>query len=201
MAVMAMFPLGGVLFPFAYLPLHVFEPRYLEMVRYCLDSDAEFGVVLIERGSEVGGGDQRHMVATSARIVAVEESPDGRFGLIAQGTRRIRVEQWLPDFNYPQAEVEPWADSSMVSSTDAVVARLRRSLALAAELGISTAPATLELEGESEAILWQACSFAPLGAADRYELLCCVGAPQRTTALLRMLDDAIDTFSHRLRLG
>ena len=121
MAVMAMFPLGGVLFPFAYLPLHVFEPRYLEMVRYCLDSDAEFGVVLIERGSEVGGGDQRHMVATSARIVAVEESPDGRFGLIAQGTRRIRVEQWLPDFNYPQAEVEPWADSSMVSSTDAVV--------------------------------------------------------------------------------
>ena len=58
-----------------------------------------------------------------------------------------------------------------------------------------------DLEGESEAILWQACSFAPLGAADRYELLCCVGAPQRTTALLRMLDDAIDTFSHRLRLG
>ncbi|MET1002223.1 MAG: LON peptidase substrate-binding domain-containing protein, partial [Acidimicrobiia bacterium] len=51
-----MFPLGSVLFPHALLPLHVFEPRYRVMMRHCLEGDKEFGVVLIERGSEVGGG-------------------------------------------------------------------------------------------------------------------------------------------------
>ena len=54
-----MFPLGCVLFPHAHLPLHVFEPRYRTLTRDCLRTDREFGVVLIERGSEVGGGDSR----------------------------------------------------------------------------------------------------------------------------------------------
>ncbi len=57
--IMPMFPLGTVLFPYALLPLHVFEPRYRVMIRHVMDSDHEFGVVLIERGSEVGGGDVR----------------------------------------------------------------------------------------------------------------------------------------------
>ena len=64
MAVLPMFPLGTVLLPGAVLPLHVFEPRYRQLVQDCLAGEPEFGVVLIERGSEVGGGDQR---ATSAR--------------------------------------------------------------------------------------------------------------------------------------
>src|SRR4051812_26706984 len=54
-----MFPLGTVLFPHAVLPLHVFEPRYRALVETCLHSDGRFGVVLIERGYEVGGGDAR----------------------------------------------------------------------------------------------------------------------------------------------
>ena len=54
-----MFPLGTVLFPHAPLPLHIFEPRYRALVQECIDGDGEFGVVLIERGFEVGGGDTR----------------------------------------------------------------------------------------------------------------------------------------------
>ena len=57
---MPMFPLGSVLLPGVVLPLHVFEPRYQQLVRDCLETDEhEFGVVLIDRGSEVGGGDSR----------------------------------------------------------------------------------------------------------------------------------------------
>ena len=70
-----MFPLGGVLLPGAVLPLHVFEPRYRQLVVDCLaddDGDPEFGVTLIERGSEVGGGDQRTDVGVVARMVRVE---------------------------------------------------------------------------------------------------------------------------------
>ena len=59
-----MFPLNLVLFPGQILPLHIFEDRYRLMVKEIIDKDREFGVVLIERGSEVGGGDTRKNIGT-----------------------------------------------------------------------------------------------------------------------------------------
>jgi len=59
-----MFPLGMVHFPGIVLPLRVFEPRYRQLTADCLAGDGEFGVVLIERGWEVGGGDTRFNVGT-----------------------------------------------------------------------------------------------------------------------------------------
>ncbi len=108
-----MFPLGSVLVPHALLPLHVFEPRYRVLLFDCLGGDREFGVVLIERGSEVGGGDQRFDVATVARIAQAREFPDGRWFVLAVGSRRVDVVEWLPADPYPVALVEtrperPW---------------------------------------------------------------------------------------------
>src|SRR5690606_29548107 len=100
-----MFPLGSVLVPGMVLPLHVFEPRYRALVRDCLAGDGEFGVVLIARGSEVGGGDVRTDAGTLARIVRVDEADDGRFAVVAVGLRRIRVVRWLDDDPYPRAEL------------------------------------------------------------------------------------------------
>ncbi|MGZ4700329.1 MAG: LON peptidase substrate-binding domain-containing protein, partial [Ilumatobacteraceae bacterium] len=72
MIIVPMFPLGTVLLPGVVLPLHVFEPRYQQLVRDCLDaSEHEFGVVLIDRGSEVGGGDSRLPIGVIARLVQV----------------------------------------------------------------------------------------------------------------------------------
>src|SRR5438552_13967117 len=105
-----MFPLGTVLFPFAPLPLHVFEPRHRALTRACLDGDREFGVVLIERGSEVGGNDVRTSVGTVATIVEAAELDDGCWVLGTVGGRRIRVRAWLPDEPYPRADVEDWPD-------------------------------------------------------------------------------------------
>ena len=101
-----MFPLSTVLFPGAGLPLHVFEARYRALMAECLAGDGEFGVVLITRGSEVGGGDQRVDVGTLARIEQAAETEDGRMLVIARGVRRIRVESWLADGPYPRAAVE-----------------------------------------------------------------------------------------------
>ena len=64
-----MFPLGSVLVPGMVLRLHVFEPRYRDLVAVCLDGDRTFGSVLIDRGSEVGGDDVRGLVGTAAVIV------------------------------------------------------------------------------------------------------------------------------------
>ena len=78
MPVTAMFPLGTVLLPGGVLPLQVFEPRYRQMVRDLLADDSrppEFGVVMIERGSEVGGGDARSTVGTLAQIADIRARP------------------------------------------------------------------------------------------------------------------------------
>jgi Lon protease-like protein len=100
-----MFPLGTVLLPFAHLPLHIFEPRYRALVKDVLAGDGEFGVVLIERGQEVGGGDVRFGVGTVAKVLQTAELPDGRWLLDAVGTERFRVTEWLPDDPYPLAMV------------------------------------------------------------------------------------------------
>ena len=129
MTILAMFPLGTVLLPGMVLPLHVFEHRYRTLVSDCLAGEPEFGVVLIERGHEVGGGDVRRDVGTVARILGVSAVEDGRSALVTVGTRRIRVEQWLADEPYPRADVEEWPDvddGGEAPAVDALVASLRR---------------------------------------------------------------------------
>ncbi|MDQ1370907.1 MAG: ATP-dependent Lon protease [Acidimicrobiaceae bacterium] len=117
-----MFPLGTVLVPHGILPLHVFEPRYRVLMFDCMRGEPEFGVVLIERGSEVGGDDQRFGVATVARIAQASELADGRWVVLALGTRRVDVREWLPDDPYPLALVDeraehPWPTSGLDPAT------------------------------------------------------------------------------------
>src|SRR6476660_9240536 len=137
--VMPMFPLGTVLFPHALLPLHVFEERYRRMTQRVLRGDGEFGVVLIERGSEVGGGDARFGVGTVARVVEASRFDDGRYALVARGVTRCSVRAWLPDDPYPRAEVEvidEIAGSPAEAASRAQLEQeLRRVLALMSELG------------------------------------------------------------------
>ena len=106
-----MFPLGNVVLPGELLPLNVFEPRYRQLVLDCLAADApEFGVVLIERGSEVGGGDVRTSIGTVARVVRVMPLGSGRFEVVAAGIRRANVLEWLADDPYPRGDVESWPE-------------------------------------------------------------------------------------------
>jgi Lon protease-like protein len=202
MAESAMFPLGTVLFPSAYLPLHVFEPRYRELVRTCLDGDGSFGVTLIERGSEVGGGDVRTMVGTRARIVEAAELPDGRWALGTVGVERLRVRSWLEDDPFPRADVEPWPDEAgdadldqLAARAEQVVSRLRRVLAHHAELGDHAAPATLTLSEDIALRSLQASAVAPLGPIDQQALL----AAPSVTARYTLLDDLLSEREDDLR--
>ncbi len=101
-----MFPLSTLLYPHAQMPLHIFEPRYRALIHDCLAEDGEFGVVLIDRGSEVGGDDERFAMGTVAAITQASPLPDGRWVLMTQGTDRLRVAQWLEPDPYPLAMVE-----------------------------------------------------------------------------------------------
>ena len=188
-----MFPLGTVLLPSVVLPLHVFEPRYRALVGDCLSGDREFGVVLIERGSEVGGGDVRTRVGTIARIVDVAELGDGRLNLLAVGTERIRVLAWLPDDPYPIADIEPWPDpdrddESLHASINAIVGRLARVFALATELGAPPSP-SIDPSQEPGLASFQVTALAPLGPLDRHRLLSAPSTRSRIGLLEAMLLD------------
>lgn len=199
-----MFPLGSVLVPSMVLTLHVFEPRYRQLVRDCLDATLEFGVVLIARGSEVGGGDVRTLVGTVARLVEVAEMPDGRFAVGAVGTRRIRVQRWLEDAPYPRAEVEDWPDQpgdpavDLVEARSTAVALLRRALALQSELGERAPAITTELDDDPETASHQVTALAPIGPHDRQALLAAPSTSTRLVEVRAALADAIELMTARL---
>ena len=200
-AVIPMFPLGTVLLPGGVLPLHVFEPRYRQLVIDCLADDSgdpEFGVTLIERGSEVGGGDQRADVGVIARMVQVEALPDGRYAIVTVGTQRFRVNAWLPDDPYPLADVDEWRDldpdaADLPERVAAATARLREVLELAARLG--EAPRDVRVSDDPLVASYQLAGLAPFGPADRYRLLC-AGSPAER---LDLLTDALDDVEAMLR--
>ncbi len=189
-ATMAMFPLGTVLFPYALLPLHVFEPRYRMMMNHVLAGDREFGVVLIERGSEVGGGDTRFDIATIARVVQASELPDGRFALATVGMRRVRVVRWLDDDPYPRAEVVALVDPP--ATDDDVAARDRAGAALAevAELARRIDPRVAEppaLDPDPVRASYEAAALAPVGPLDAQRMLAAGDAGTR----LRLFCDLV----------
>jgi Lon protease-like protein len=198
-----MFPLGTVLLPGEFLPLHVFEPRYRTLVHDCLKGSPEFGVVLIERGSEVGGGDTRADVGTIARLVEAVELPDGRFALNCGGTRRVRVTRWLDDDPYPRADVDDWKDEAIdtldLDDVVTVERALRRVLALSAEAGDAVAPVATEISGDPVLATYHLCALAPLGPADRYRLLTRAGPSERLALLATLLTEVEEVLV--LRLG
>ncbi|MDQ1466858.1 MAG: ATP-dependent Lon protease [Actinomycetota bacterium] len=190
----AMFPLGTVLFPHALLSLHVFEPRYRAMTRDVLDGDQEFGVVLIERGSEVGGGDVRFDVGTMAHIVQASELPDGRFALAVVGVQRFRVDRWLPDAPYPRAEIvelaEPRVGADVASTVDAVAALLRDVHELNGRLqGVAAAAPPVRISPDPEQASFEMAALAPLGPLDAQRLLELPDTAARLRALHEHLSD------------
>jgi len=202
---MPMFPLGTVLFPHAALPLHLFEDRYRALAETCLRGDGRFGVVLIERGFEVGGGDQRFGVGTVAHIVEAARTPDGRYLLATVGTERFRIKKWLDDDPFPRAEIdllnEPKRVPSDAGARRADVQRLLgRVLAMSAELGDPAAPVdAAALDDDPLKASYEAAARAPIGPLDAQRLLELDDPGARFERLEAMLVDAAEVLE--LRLG
>lgn len=102
-----LFPLNAVLFPGAVLNLHVFEPRYKEMIGQCLESGEGFGVVLIAEGSEAGDPSvEPHQVGSIAEIVEVTPLPFGRLYLSTIGRERFRIRKIVSRDPYLTVEAD-----------------------------------------------------------------------------------------------
>jgi Lon protease-like protein len=113
---MPLFPLNVVLFPGMVLPLHVFEPRYREMINHCIEEEKPFGVVLIDEGQEVGGPAAPRLVGTAAprlvgtaaRITRVDRLDGGRMNITTVGTRRFRIMELDSSRAYLTAKVRQY---------------------------------------------------------------------------------------------
>lgn len=195
---LAMFPLLTVLHPYAVLPLQVFEQRYRQLTMRCVEEGGDLGVVLIERGSDVGGWDVRCAVGASGAIEDVASFADGRFALVVRGKQRVRVRRWLSEEPYPRALVEeietipldPGAPCDR-SAYDRAYVSVRRARALLSELGdIAPLPAGFELGDNLDVAAWRLCALAPLRPADSQRLLEVDDAINRLE-LLGLLTDAV----------
>ncbi len=208
--ILPQFPLGSVLFPSMVLPLHVFEPRFRQLLDDIdplgndlfeddprLDTgpvDAEqrdrgaFGVVLIERGSEVGGGELRTNVGTIATILRREPLPDGRSSLLCVGTERFRVDEWMPDDPYPRARIHRWPDQPGPPCTAELFQRasdaydLCRSVFERHGIEVGTRPG---FHPEPRVATFQIAALSPLGELDRQDIL---EAPDEATRCERLAD-------------
>jgi uncharacterized protein len=196
-----MFPLERAMLPGEELPLRIFEPRYSALVADCLAmDDPAFGVVLIEAGREVGGGDSRNDVGTLAHITEVADFGDGRYRLNCVMAERIRVLEWQPDNPYPRAAVEVWPDEPGESVAaddirdveDRMVALFER-IASSQGADVNARDIVAGADAAPDAAMWlyALTTRLPMGQADRYAVLAAPTVAARVTALR----DAVETVS------
>lgn len=198
MTVMPMFPLSTVLLPSMPLSLRIFEERYLKLLGdLVLEENPEFGVVLIERGPEVGGGEKRLPIGTIASVIDIG-TLDQFYGLESVGSQRFRVNAWLPDDPYPMADIDflpdlIWDDSLMPARIH-LENQIRKLLAFASEFGDLQYGSDIELSDNPMNACWQLAGVLPLGQLDQIDLLNSQSADElisRTYEIVTTLDKTL----------
>jgi len=170
-----LFPLNVVLFPGMALPLHIFEPRYQQMIGRCLETKAGFGVVLIREGQEVGDPATPFDVGTMAEIASVERLPEGRMNLVTVGARRFRCVEHLQITPYRMARVE-WLDDDQPPSEEcaelAVAVRSAVDEYLQAVYALAEQPRrTIEFPDDPLALSYRVGAVLQIAARERQGLL------------------------------
>src|ERR1700757_2325698 len=206
---MTMFPPESAVLPKQDLPLRVFEPRYVALGRPCVEVGDPFGVVLIARGREVGGGDTRCDVGVLSRITECVDHGFDRYSLGCRTGERIRVREWLSDDPSPRATIKLWPDepgdpvtpSQLLEVEDRVTALFER---IAEARGVQL-PGRDVLLGYDEAgaddagqRLFALASRLPIGTADRYAVLSAPSAADRLVALSEAVDTVAEMVEFQL---
>jgi Lon protease-like protein len=133
---MPLFPLDLVLLPGVPLPLHIFEPRYKEMIKECLEKKTPFGIIRAKQESFVNTG------CTAEIINVLKTYPDGRMNILVEGQKRFEVLQVNQERSFLQAEVFYLEDEA----GPAAAADIEKALALHGEIMALAGAKTEETE-------------------------------------------------------
>jgi Lon protease-like protein len=180
-ALLPLFPLDVVLFPGIPLPLHIFEPRYKEMIGECLAERRTFGVVrAIEQGlADVG--------CTAEIITVVKEYPDGRLDLVSEGRKRFELLRVNEERSFLQAEVLMINDEP----GDPPPEDTSRAVQLHSEL-LGIAGATQDLSAaDPSALSFYLAGSLPLDLDFKQKLLALRSEPERLSLLISYLETII----------
>lgn len=179
-----LFPLKNVvLFPGMVLPLHIFEPRYREMINRCIDEKLQFGVVLIDEGQEVGATAKPHKVGTAARVARVERHEDGRMDITVVGTQRFSVVEFDSEsHSYLSAQVRhfPAVNGGTKLAAD-LAQKVRPRIVEYVELLSEASNQKLQLDRLPEdptTLAFLVAIALQVGNADKQRLLEAAGVPE-----------------------
>ncbi len=175
-----LFPLGTVLLPTERMPLHIFEPRYQELIGECLEDDVEFGLILAD-------DDGLREIGTRAAVVEVlDRLEDGRLNVVVEGRERFRVRELTSGRSFQTGEIEPLRDDAEEATADEVeraLGLMRRLAELAGAdvegLEVTTDTPSFELAARVE--------FDPLLKQRLLELR---SEPERLRTLTELLERA-----------
>lgn len=188
MATLGLFPLELVLLPGERVPLHIFEPRYKELINECLSLGTEFGVLLADDSGN-------REVGTKASIVDVlERLPDGRLNILVEGRERFRVVQNTSGRSFATAETAEVLDEGGPPGEEAVGACLvaYQRLAEVAEVPLG------ELEPGAENLAFRIAASLTFSLESKQELLEMSSEDDRLIRVRELLEIAAVGLHRRL---
>ena len=188
-----LFPLNAVLFPGANLNLHVFEPRYKQMLNDCLESGEGFGVVLIREGAEAGDTSvEPYDIGTIAQIGDVTQLPFGRFYVATTGVQRFRIDRVISREPYLTVEAEVLGvddEPDAVADLDQLAEQVRASFDQYLEIIVEfsgTVP-VIEVPSDAQGISFLVADALQVADAMKQRLLELKSTRQRLTVELGFL--------------
>jgi Lon protease-like protein len=175
-----LFPLGIVLLPGERVPLHIFEPRYKELINECLTLGAEFGIVLTD------GLGSREVGTRAAVVELIERLPDGRLNIVVEGRERFRLLELTEGRSFLTAETVDIVDWPEVPEPEVVAACLEAYRRFAAAAGI----AVDEPVAEAGSLSFEIAHHLDINVGPKQELLEMVSETDRLTRLRDLLEEA-----------
>jgi Lon protease-like protein len=181
---LGLFPLDLVLLPTEQVPLHVFEPRYKELIGECIDEDIEFGIVLAD-------SDGVRAVGTRAAVTEVLQTyPDGRLDVVVEGGARFRVGRLTEGRSFHTAEVEDVHDETAAADATEVEAALAGFRRVAEE-----AEADVDEPEPSPLLSFALAARVELDADRKQELLELRSEPERLRLVAELFDRAASSLA------
>jgi Lon protease-like protein len=188
---LGLFPLGIVLLPSEHVPLHIFEPRYRELIAECLDEQQEFGVIYAD-------GDGVRDVGTRARVIDVlEEFADGRLNVVVEGGARFRVERLTRGRSFLTAIVAPAPDGYGRTDPDTAARAVGSFRALAAVAGAEPD----EVDETASQLSFELAAQVELPSDAKQELLELDEEQHRLEFVIRLLDSVREALLAVRELG
>ena len=180
MAEIGLFPLGLVLLPTERVPLHIFEPRYKELISECLAEEREFGLVLAD-------DDGLRDIGTRARVIEVlQEFEDGRLNIVVEGAERFRLVELTEGRSFQTGEVEPVDDEGDAPSFEVV----KRALELFRRLAEVAGAEIDEPPTDAEFLSFELAARVDFGVELKQELLELRSERARLQRLAELLERA-----------